>query len=149
MGLGDIFFYSRQMAAKGGSDTCLCASRYYSLDFCWRMLRGLHNLKLVSGQSVLLLGCGLKDLHIKRGLLLGRGRRFLCSPKRRDRLWDPSSPVFSGYRQLFPDGKSANMGNLTTHMKCRYWECMELHTATPPIYLYGVANNRHWPSHLI
>jgi hypothetical protein len=39
-----------------------------------------------------------------RGSVPGRGRIFFSSPQIPNRLWDPSSLLFNGYRNLLPRG---------------------------------------------
>jgi len=34
-----------------------------------------------------------------RGSISGRRRRFISSPKHRDRLWGPQNHIFNGYRE--------------------------------------------------
>jgi len=40
-------------------------------------------------------------LRVERGIFRGRGTRFCLRP---DRLWDPRSLLFNGYRGIFRHG---------------------------------------------
>lgn len=42
----------------------------------------------------------------KHGWIPGQGKRFISSPGHPDRLWDPSSLLFSGYSGSFPWSKA-------------------------------------------
>jgi hypothetical protein len=42
-----------------------------------------------------------------QGSIPGRDKRFFSTPQRPDRLWDPRSLVYNGYRGLFPRLKTA------------------------------------------
>jgi hypothetical protein len=106
--------YNQQMAVAEGSETYLWFSRYYRQHCCRKKLRGSHILSHVSSVGVVTrLRVGRLITH---RLLVGRGKRFLSCPKRPDRLWHQLGLVPSVYRQLFPHGKSADTGKLTTHL---------------------------------
>lgn len=127
----------------------ICASsRCYNLDVCRKVLTGRAYFE--SHASSVGVATRLWDGRLrKRGSFLGRGRKFLCSSERPHQLWDPCSRIFSGYRQLFSHGESAETGKLTTHL--HVMQMPRMHGTTPPFchYFHGVVNSKHGHDHLI
>jgi hypothetical protein len=68
----------------------------------------------------------------------GRYKWFFCSPKRRDQLWGPRSPIFSWYRDLIPLGYSVRSVELTAHLHLiSRLRTVELLHPPSPILLLG------------
>jgi hypothetical protein len=70
------------------------------------------------------------------GSILGRGKRFVPSPHRPDRLWGPTKLLSDGYRGFFPTGQSGRGVKLTTPHLLPRSRMMELYLHSP-LHLHG------------
>jgi hypothetical protein len=72
-------------------------------------------------------GYGLDDRGV--GVAVPVRSRIFSSPRRPDRLWDPSSLLSNGYRRLFPGGYSGRCVKLATHLQLapRPRKCGSIH----------------------
>jgi hypothetical protein len=79
---------------------------------------------------------GLDD----RGSIPDRGRRFFLYPLRPDRLWDPPSLLYNGYRGSFSRGVKCGRGvTMITHPHLVPRLSMSRsYTSSPPRRLHGV-----------
>jgi hypothetical protein len=99
----------------------ICLSVYHNT--CW------------SRDSSVSIVTRLQDGRLEnRGLIPGRGKRFLPSPQHPERLWSPPSLLANAYRRLFPQEQDGQSTELTTHLRLE--SKLRILGAVPPFLAY-------------
>jgi hypothetical protein len=112
-----------------------------------RTFNNFQNSQELIAQSVEGLGYGLDTRS--HSSIPGRCKRSCSSPKRPDRLWCSTTPLFNGYRGVFPGGSGRGL-KLTTclHLVPR----LRMNGAVPSLphvswHAQGQLYSRHTESH--